>query len=514
MKKIVLTLVFMASLLWAASSGHYSWDQSSAEYVFVIIPAGYTPTIDSVEIENGDEIALFTPTGECAGALSWAGSATNVAVNAWEDNGSTSDSTEGFKSGDQITFRIWDSSESKEYVAMATYTVGDGTYNGNDVYYEVSSIFVNIPDTTAYDTSWHIIYKDTVTDITSDVTVDKDTVVTTVTKEFTSDTLYEQIDSLSDGVVYSSDTTKSITDNWLTLDSVVVVNVYKPDTTVFDTSWHVVYKDTIDEVTSEVTAEKDTVITTTKTENISDTLYEQTDSLSDSFVYKSDTTTSVTDSSNVLSVSVDTSYYISDTTIQDSVVYDVSKSDTIINVDTAFTPDTIITTISIITSNDTTITQIDSLKLNVVFSTTLDTIVWDTTVADTVIDTLLYDDPVAIEKEDVDGAVKKVSVFALSPSVIDPKNTEEVTFYISKEKGLSVETFEIAIFDMVGNVMTSIDESHFIVKSDNDYLEMVKVPVIDIRDDVRVAGQFLAVVKLRLTNGSIERYKQFIGIKK
>lgn len=432
MNKITLLLIFMASLIWSAGSGHYTWDQSSAEFSTILIPAGYTPTIDNVDIESGDEVAVFTPTGECAGALVWSGSSINVAVNAWEDNGSTPDSTEGFKSGNMITVRIWDSSESKEYVADVVYSVGDGIYE-RDMFYEISSINVNIPDTTINESNWHVIYKDTVIDVANEITADKDTVVSTTTKEFTSDTLYEQTDSLSDGVVYASDTIKSVDESWLTLDSVVVVKIYKPDTTTFDTTIY----------------------------------YSSVEQTSDS---------------------VDTTYS------QDL--------------------DTVITTVTKTIVNDTTIIQTDSLSDAVVFNTVFDTVYWDTTYSDTTVDTLFYDDPVAIEKDDVESAEKKISAFAVYPSVIDPNMDTPVSFYLSKEVALQAETFEIAIFDMVGNLIYGVDETRLRITSDSGYCKISTVGAEQIRNDARIAGQFLSVVKIRCSNGSTLRYKQFIGIKK
>lgn len=86
-----------------------------------------------VNLEPGDEIAVFTPDGMvCAGAAVWTGE--NVAIAAWADKEDT-EGLEGLKGGDPLRFRIWDKSSGDELdVTSVTFVQGDNSYVIDGIY--------------------------------------------------------------------------------------------------------------------------------------------------------------------------------------------------------------------------------------------------------------------------------------------------------------------------------------------------------------------------------------------
>lgn len=88
----------------------------------IIIPLSVavtvSPTPSSLNpIEAGDEIAVFTPEGVCAGVVTW--SEDGAALAAWGDDPQTEEQ-DGFLIGDTLTYRVWDISTEQELRASAT----------------------------------------------------------------------------------------------------------------------------------------------------------------------------------------------------------------------------------------------------------------------------------------------------------------------------------------------------------------------------------------------------------
>lgn len=86
----------------------------------VVLPTSASVTVTlgagtTEPIEIGDEIAVFTPEGLCAGTLTWLDDAAALAL--WEDDPATPDK-DGFAPGDPLAFRLWDLSTGQE-VALA-----------------------------------------------------------------------------------------------------------------------------------------------------------------------------------------------------------------------------------------------------------------------------------------------------------------------------------------------------------------------------------------------------------
>lgn len=89
---------------------------------------------DGSRMEVGDEVAVFTPEGICAGVAIWSGE--NLALTAWSDNPMTEDK-DGFANGDSITFTVWDADLQEAYQATeATFDpdFATGPFRDNDIF--------------------------------------------------------------------------------------------------------------------------------------------------------------------------------------------------------------------------------------------------------------------------------------------------------------------------------------------------------------------------------------------
>jgi V8-like Glu-specific endopeptidase len=81
-------------------------------------------------LARGDEVAVFS--GElCVGAGVWTDDGV-LGLTVWGDD-VTTEALDGCAQGDALVFRVWDSGEAAEYEAIASFTMGDGTY-GTDAY--------------------------------------------------------------------------------------------------------------------------------------------------------------------------------------------------------------------------------------------------------------------------------------------------------------------------------------------------------------------------------------------
>ena len=104
----------------------------------IIIPATIWPTVDGGPIAEGDEIAVFTPDGVCAGVTTWDG--LNAGITIWGDN-SVTQAKDGFRVEEPLSFRVWDTSADQEYTNVTvTYSSSRsfhraiGTYVENAIY--------------------------------------------------------------------------------------------------------------------------------------------------------------------------------------------------------------------------------------------------------------------------------------------------------------------------------------------------------------------------------------------
>ncbi len=80
----------------------------------VIIPQKAALGIADDALEPGDEIAVFSDAGRCAGAVRWEGQ--NTALTVWGDDEATR-AQDGLLTGDTLHVRVWDASAAAEYGA-------------------------------------------------------------------------------------------------------------------------------------------------------------------------------------------------------------------------------------------------------------------------------------------------------------------------------------------------------------------------------------------------------------
>lgn len=112
----------------------------------VIVPSDTTFTYpDGGPLVTGDEVALYSDDGRCAGVAVWDSSKTAVSL-AVADLDSTAGILDGYKANEPLTYRVWRASENEEYkVSSSTYACtlphcrSDGTY-ARDALYEVSKL--------------------------------------------------------------------------------------------------------------------------------------------------------------------------------------------------------------------------------------------------------------------------------------------------------------------------------------------------------------------------------------
>jgi hypothetical protein len=80
----------------------------------VLVTADNAPVINGKPITAGDEIAVFSPDGHCAGAAVWTGS--SIAIPVWEDDPYT-EGVVGFERGEELSYRVYQRSSGAEFGA-------------------------------------------------------------------------------------------------------------------------------------------------------------------------------------------------------------------------------------------------------------------------------------------------------------------------------------------------------------------------------------------------------------
>ncbi len=71
---------------------------------------------NETSLEEGDEIALYTPDGTCAGSTTWHSSDEDASLSAAGPSASnTNDGTSGYENGDTLQVKVWDESKNEVY---------------------------------------------------------------------------------------------------------------------------------------------------------------------------------------------------------------------------------------------------------------------------------------------------------------------------------------------------------------------------------------------------------------
>jgi hypothetical protein len=117
LRGLLLGSALFGALLLAPLSG---WAQPhfdacaarTATNATVILPTG-SVFIGDRAVDYGDEIAVYSPDGRCAGAVTWTG--VNTALTVWGyDSLSAAAGTVGLRPGAPLLFRVWDASAGTE----------------------------------------------------------------------------------------------------------------------------------------------------------------------------------------------------------------------------------------------------------------------------------------------------------------------------------------------------------------------------------------------------------------
>ena len=128
-----------------AAGQHFSDCFTTTTNATVLVPKNVSASIGSSGdgLSDGDEIALFTDNGQCAGLGSWQNA--NLAIAIAGDN---SQETSGYEEGQSFQFRVWDASAQTVYETDVTFAScadenplcqSDGKYTA-DAFYELASL--------------------------------------------------------------------------------------------------------------------------------------------------------------------------------------------------------------------------------------------------------------------------------------------------------------------------------------------------------------------------------------
>lgn len=127
--------LLLASMAWGQGFDGCTQNINNAT---IVVPASVQATVVGEAIEAGDEIAVFTDDGTCAGRGVWNDESMSIAA-----AGVDSQHPEGFSAGETLQFRVWDASSSETYEADVAYTPcadgapiceDDGLYENNMLY--------------------------------------------------------------------------------------------------------------------------------------------------------------------------------------------------------------------------------------------------------------------------------------------------------------------------------------------------------------------------------------------
>jgi hypothetical protein len=139
----LLTLVFIVSSATPARGAAVSYFQECAFLTgrtATVVISEDTPLLTEGEpIQKGDEIAVFTADGLCAGAAVWTG--VSMALAVWEDDPMTTD-INGFRAGDNLEYRVYRAATGVEYTTTALAIVEYDPVFRTDGLFEADAIYL------------------------------------------------------------------------------------------------------------------------------------------------------------------------------------------------------------------------------------------------------------------------------------------------------------------------------------------------------------------------------------
>lgn len=118
----------------------------------VVIPTDATITLEKSGdgLSTGDEVALFSNDGQCAGVAVWDSTKEAISITVTTVD-STASILEGFETGEKLKYRIWRASDKRTFdVTSASYDCSlsgcrsDGQYERNAIY-EVTELDASTP---------------------------------------------------------------------------------------------------------------------------------------------------------------------------------------------------------------------------------------------------------------------------------------------------------------------------------------------------------------------------------
>ena len=119
-----LLLLCTTALLPARSAHAQGFDNcvQNINNATIVVPESIQATVGGDSLSVGDEIAVFTDDGTCAGHGVWNDESLSIAA-----AGTDSQNPVGFDPDEPITFRVWDASSSTVYEADVLYQTCDGS---------------------------------------------------------------------------------------------------------------------------------------------------------------------------------------------------------------------------------------------------------------------------------------------------------------------------------------------------------------------------------------------------
>ncbi|MFN3821223.1 MAG: choice-of-anchor D domain-containing protein, partial [bacterium] len=123
-KSAVITLGIIGCFfsLWAQQ--HFQYEITDNNMSVLVMSA----TLDGEELVAGDEIGVFTPRGDCAGAEVITEDGFPIGIAAWGQEGNIP----GFRAGEDLAFKVWDHQANEEWDAQITdVEEGEPVYEAN-----------------------------------------------------------------------------------------------------------------------------------------------------------------------------------------------------------------------------------------------------------------------------------------------------------------------------------------------------------------------------------------------
>lgn len=122
--------LLLAFLVFLAMTIHFSppaWGQAfegcveNIDNATVVVPQSVQADVGNAALEPGDEIAVFTEDGTCAGYGVWDEESLSIAAAGKDDR-----NPDGFDIDEKLHFRVWEASSGTVYEATVTYESCDG----------------------------------------------------------------------------------------------------------------------------------------------------------------------------------------------------------------------------------------------------------------------------------------------------------------------------------------------------------------------------------------------------